>query len=255
MLDPREAVPSRPDETPPTPEPSPGRPPRPRAEVHPSPPLRVLALVTTALVFASILAPLLFRGAGTPVPVPVPDALAERYLRFPRAVRVEAFFQFAAAIPLGLFTATLVSRLFFHRVRVAGVHIALFGGIAAAIFLAFAGLATWTLAVPAVASDGGALRALRLFAYASGGFAHTAALGLLLAGASVPALAFGLVPRWIGWFGLGAAAVCEVATLGMVAAPFSVLVPIGRFAGLAWMLAAGFTLPRTRRATSGEGAR
>jgi hypothetical protein len=44
------------------------------------------------------------------------------------AVRVVAFLQFGAAIPLGLFTATLVSRLRFLGIDAAGATIALFGG-------------------------------------------------------------------------------------------------------------------------------
>jgi hypothetical protein len=42
----------------------------------------------------------------------------------PGAVLLCAFLQFGAAIPLGLFTATMVSRLQFLGVRAAGVHIA-----------------------------------------------------------------------------------------------------------------------------------
>ena len=47
----------------------------------------------------------------------------------PLAVRVCAFLQFGAAIPLGIFTASIVSRLQFLGSRAAGVSIALFGGI------------------------------------------------------------------------------------------------------------------------------
>src|SRR5690349_8082136 len=40
-----------------------------------------------------------------------------------------AFFQFGAAIPLGILSATMVSRLRFLGVRAAGADIALFGGL------------------------------------------------------------------------------------------------------------------------------
>jgi hypothetical protein len=45
------------------------------------------------------------------------------------AVRLCAFLQFGSAIPLGIFTATMVSRLQFLGVRAAGPYIALFGGL------------------------------------------------------------------------------------------------------------------------------
>lgn len=61
-------------------------------------------------------------------------------------------------------------------------------------------LATWTLSQPAVASDLGAMRVASLLAFTTGGFGHTATLGLLLAGVSVPSLAFRLMPPWLCWF-------------------------------------------------------
>src|SRR6267378_3411328 len=48
---------------------------------------------------------------------------------YPKTVLICAFLQFGAAIPLGIFTATMVSRLQFLGVRAAGAYIALFGGL------------------------------------------------------------------------------------------------------------------------------
>jgi hypothetical protein len=45
-----------------------------------------------------------------------------------QAVLLCAFLHFGSAVPLGLFTATIVSRLRFLGVRAAGAHIARFGG-------------------------------------------------------------------------------------------------------------------------------
>ena len=55
-------------------------------------------------------------------------------------LRWVAFLQFGAAIPLGIFTATVVSRLRFLGLTVAGLTIAQFGGYVASIMLAFSGL-------------------------------------------------------------------------------------------------------------------
>ena len=72
-------------------------------------------------------------------------------------------------MPLGVFTATAVSRLRFHGINAAGAHIALFGGATAAIFLGISGLSTWALSQPGVATDIGAMRVAQLLSFASGG--------------------------------------------------------------------------------------
>src|SRR5262245_20173907 len=96
---------------------------------HRSPPLGILAVVSVALCLASVAAnSLMTHGAPYPTPYRPIDQLQEHSTRFPDAMRVVAFLQFGASIPLGLFAATVVSRLRFHGITVAGVTIAQFGG-------------------------------------------------------------------------------------------------------------------------------
>jgi len=217
--------------------------------VHRSPPLGWLAIVFGALFIGSIAAIFVLTGfAAYPIPYDPIDQLQNYYTRFPGPVRVVSFLQLGASIPLGLYAATFVSRLLFLRINVAGVHIALFGGVAASVFLGVTGVATWIVSQPGVAVDAGAMRVASLLAFASGGFAHTAALGLLLAGVSVPSLAFGVMRRWICWFGLGVAVVCELSTISMLFPAASLLLPLGRFPALIWMIAAGFAMPTKRMA-------
>src|SRR5262249_10373276 len=149
--------------------------------VHRSPPLGVLAVVFVALFLAGIAANLIMTG-GAPYPIPYNpiQTLQDYYTRFPHVMRVVSFLQFGASIPLGLFTATVVSRLLFHRIKVAGVYIALFGGIAASVFLGLSALATWTLSQPGVATEVGAMRVAELLAFATGGVGHTVTLGYCL---------------------------------------------------------------------------
>jgi hypothetical protein len=161
-------------------------------------------------------------------------------------VRVVSFLQMCASIPLGLFSVVIASRLFFLRIHVAGVYIALFGGIGAAVFLAVSALGSWIVSQPGVATDTGAMRVASLLAFASGGFAHVAAFGLLCAGVSVPSLAFGLMPRWVCWFGLAIAGVSELALVSMIVPALSPLLPLARFPGLIWLIAAGFAMPKRR---------
>jgi hypothetical protein len=117
------------------------------------------------------------------------------------------------------------------------------------MFMAVSSLATWALSQPGVAADTGAMRAVQLFAFATGGFGHTATLGLLLAGVSVPSLAFGLMPRWACWFGLIVAAIAELSSISMLLPAASPLLPLGRFPALIWLIVAGFSIPKKRVAT------
>lgn len=217
--------------------------------VHRSPPLGLLAVVFVALFVASIASNLLMTNfAPYPIPYNPIEQLQDYYTRFPDAVRVVSFLQMCASIPLGLFTVVIVSRLLFLRIHVAGVHIALFGGVAAAVFMGLSALGSWIVSQPAVPTDAGAMRVASLLAFASGGFAHTATLGLLLAGVSVPSLAFGLMPRWLCWFGLVVAAIAELSLISMVLPAASPLLPLARFPALVWLIAAGFTMPKRRLA-------
>jgi hypothetical protein len=162
------------------------------------------------------------------------------------AAHFAAFLLFGASIPLGLFTATIVSRLQFHRINVAGVHIALFGGIAAAIFMAFSALASWATAQPELLTASDSTRISSQLIFATGGFGHTAGLGLLLAGVSIPCFILGLMPRWVCWLGLIVFGICELSTLGMFLPWLSFLLPLGRFPALVWLIAAGATMPKSK---------
>ena len=218
-------------------------------EVHRSPPLSVLAIVYILLFAAGLIVnALLTSGPQNLNPYNPIDQTQRYYSEYATGIRISAFFIFASMIPLGLFAVTSVSRLLFHRIHVAGVHIALFGGVAAAIFLGISGISTWVLSQTGVASDVGAMRVAQLMNFGAGGFAHVAALGLFMAGISVPCLFTRLIPRWICWFGLILAGICEIATLSMIFPQLSVILPVGRFGSFIWLIAVGFTLPKHRRA-------
>ena len=75
---------------------------------------------------------------------------------------------------------------------------------------------------------------------------------LLVAGIAVPALILGFVPRWLAWVGLIIAALSELSFLSLALEPLQFLLPIGRFSGLAWLVAVtvGFMLPRNRAAAN-----
>ena len=216
-------------------------------QTHRSPPLGIVAIVFSALFIASI-AVILARSDGAPYPSPYRTLadLHDYYAQHARVFALGGFLQFAAMFPFAVLVVSVVSRLRFHGIDVAGVYIALFGGVAAALFLGIAALSNWVLSQPGVASDTGAMRAMQLLAFASGGYGHTAALGMFLAGVSVPSLMFRLLPRWIPWVGLGLAGIAAVSTLGLVFPKLVLLLPLARFPAYVWLIALGFALPNTR---------
>jgi hypothetical protein len=211
--------------------------------------LLAIAIVFTTLFVGSLVMSTAMAG-GVHFPSPFqPEALSDAYFsKHADAVRVGAFLQFGSAIPLGIFTATAVSRLRFLGVNAAGSFIALFGGIAASVFLASSSLIQWVLSQVGVATAPDAtVHALHLLAFATGGVGYAVTAGLLVAGISVTGGLSKLLPKWLMWFGLAVAAVAEVSALGLVITAAMYLLPVARFPAFVWMICVGALLPKTRR--------
>ncbi|MFG2039755.1 DUF4386 domain-containing protein [Dactylosporangium sp. NPDC048998] len=218
-----------------------------RRQAQGGPHLGALAIVFAALFLGGLVLATMLAG-GKPYPSPfgaAADILA--YFRdHPRAVQIGGAFQFGAAVPLAIYAATASARLHQLGIRAPGATIALAGGLLAAAFLALSGLLGWVLSRPEVLDDPAMVRALQLLNFASGGVAHVVPLGLLLAGIAVPGLLARLLPTWLAWSGLVIAAIAELSTLTLLLDPAAYLLPIARFTALAWLIAAGFLLPRQR---------
>src|SRR5215475_5853968 len=137
---------------------------------HRGPALGALCVVFVSLSILSLaVTGVMTGGAHFPTPYE-PVALAQDYFsRYAAVIRIAAFLQFGAAIPLGIFTATVTSRLKFLGMRVAGADIGLFGGFAASIFLALSASAGWALTQPGMTTEASALRALQLLGFITGG--------------------------------------------------------------------------------------
>jgi len=91
------------------------------------------------------------------------------------------------------------------------------------------------------------MRGFQLLGFIVGGVAHTAALGLLVAGIAVPSLILGYLPKGWAIAGIIIAVVSEVCTLSMVLPQLSFLIPLGRFSAMLWVIVAGALLPRRQR--------
>ncbi|MCU1347228.1 MAG: hypothetical protein JWO56_258 [Acidobacteria bacterium] len=216
---------------------------------HAGPSLLPVAIVHVLLFLAGLLAVTAFAGGDRfPSPFEPEEVIRRFFLVHAAQVRVQAFFLFGAAVPLGIFTATAVSRLRFLGVRAAGELIALYGGFGASLALAASGLGSWVLSI--LGTKGGVgdiVQTLHLLTFAAGGPAAVVLLGLFLAGVSVSGGLASLIPRWVMWLGLTVALVAEFSSLLLLFPRLASLLPLARFPSLVWLIAVGATLPRSRR--------
>src|SRR3984893_15863538 len=222
------------------------------------PPLLPLAIVHTLLFIASVVSAALLRH-GAPFVTPFGDAEAARvfFAANPLAFKVSAFFFFGSAVPLAIYSATVVSRLHYLGVRAAGTNIALFGGFAASGAIAISGLCTWVLSVPEVSASLVATRVLYFMSFLFGGAGFAVAFGLLAAGVSVTSHFARLLPRWLVVLGMVVAVAGELSSLSLIGSPANLAIPVTRFVGFAWLILVGGRLPETLRRTqaaSPEGA-
>lgn len=211
---------------------------------HPCPPLGPVAC-TYMLLFLAGLYPVTMFGGMPYFPGPWEPAqiIVAFFQARPSSVVLCAFLQFGSAIPLGIFTASIVSRMRFLGVQAAGVTIALFGGFATAISMMIGSGFLITMARPEVSHNPDLTVALYYIGYHIGGPGFSVPFGLLMAGISIPALFYKLVPRWISILGIALAVCGELSWLNIVFPQALFLIPLTRFPGFVWAIAVGFALP------------
>lgn len=215
---------------------------------HPGPPLGLVAVIFTVLFIAGLYPVTIFGGKPYfPGPLEPAGTIVTFFQTRPSAVLACAFFHFGAAIALGIFTVSAVSQLRFVGVRAVGPYIALFGGLATAFDMMAAASVLWVMAQPGVTRDATLVHALYWLQFAFGGSGFSVPIGILMAGISVPAGFMKLMPKWIVVLGLLLALSGELSWLNMITLKALFLVPLTRFPGFVWLIAAGFTLPKTTR--------
>jgi hypothetical protein len=214
---------------------------------HRGPSLVAVATTYIVLFLAGLVVSTVMAG-GAHFPSPFgPAAESARYFaEHGRAVQLLALLQFGAAVPFGIFAATATSRVQFLGRKVAGIHIALVGGVGAALALGASAAGAWVLSQPGIAAAGGVTRALHLACFAAGGPGYVVPFGLLVAGLAVTAGLQGLVPRWLMGFGLAVAAVAELSCLVLLVPAAAYLLPLARFTGFVWMLCFSVVVPKSK---------
>ena len=214
---------------------------------HAGPNLGIVAIVFTVVFLAGLYPVTIFGGMPYfPGPWESPAVIAKFFQLRPTAALICAFFHFGASISLGIFTATVVSRLQFLGARSpAGPYIALFGGLMTAFNMAGGACVLWVMTHPGIAQDVTLTQALYYLQYALGGPGFSVPLGLLMAGVCVPAAIMKLLPKWLVVFGLVLAVCGELSWLNLVSPKALFLIPLTRFPGFVWLIATGFLLPKS----------
>lgn len=218
---------------------------------HKGPPLGAVAMIHVVLFVASVIV-LQVLGAGSwPSPGADADVVAEFVAANQRVLREAGMLQFASAVPLLIYAATVSSRLDHLGVQAAGARIAQAGGTVAAALLAVSGLAMTAMGLVNPAVGAGPAAVLHTTVFVAGGVGTVVFFGLLVAGVSVTSLMVRLLPRGWCWAGLAAAAAAELSTLGLAFDIVQPLIAVGRFAGMVVLIAAGWLLPsrQLRRTT------
>jgi hypothetical protein len=213
---------------------------------HKGPSLGIVAIVFVALFLIGLYPVTAFNGKPVfPAPYAPLSVIMTFFQAKPSAVLLCAALQFGAAVPLGIFTATAVSRLRFLGVRAAGADIALFGGFLTAFTMMVSASILWAMTYPGVAQDAAVIEALYRLDFALGGPGFSVPFGLLLAGVSVTAGFSKLLPKWVAVAGVLIAIVGELSWLDILFPKALPLIPLTRFPGFVWLIAAGFLLPKT----------
>lgn len=228
---------------------------------HAGPHLGALAIVYTVLFNSGLSAvsafglPLGVKPPYWPGPWEPASVIVSYFQMHGTAALICTFLQVGAVIPLGIFTATVVSRLRFLGITAAGAYIALFGGLMTVFDATAAGFTTWAMIHSGVVQNDVITPALYYLSFAFGGPGYSVPMGLLIAGVSISAGFRKLLPKWIVGFGLVLALAGELSWLNLVFPQALFLIPLVRFAGFAWLIAAGFALPnrapRVRPSASG----
>ena len=220
---------------------------------HRGPHLGMLAIIYAALFIAGLSFVISFSSdPHFPGPWESGDTIAAYFKNCPNAVRWCASLQFGAAIPLGIFAATVASRFQFLGIRVAGVYITLFGGFLTAFNIIVASQIIWALTCPDVAQNADVVRAFYYVAFALGGVGFSVPFGLMIAGICIISAFMKLLPKWLIILGLLIAVAGEFSYFDLFTPKALPLIPLTRFPGFIWLIITGFSLPKSRRINQGD---
>jgi hypothetical protein len=208
----------------------------------------IVAAVFVVLFFAGLMPVTAFGGMPYfPGPTASVNEMVAFFSQRQAGTLLCAFLQFGSAVPLGVFTMSMVARLKFLGVRAAGADMALFAGLATAMGLVISSCVLWAMTYPGIPQDANLLQALYRVSFGLGGPGYSVFFGLLAAGISVTAGLYKLLPKWIVILGLVVAVTGELSWFEILNVKLLPLIPLTRFPGFVWMIAAGFSLSKLQQ--------
>src|SRR5260370_8926806 len=170
---------------------------------HAGPNVGMLDIVYTLLFNAGLCAvsafgiPFGVKQPYWPGPWEPPNVIVSYFQAHSTAALICVFLQTGALIPLGIFAATIVSRLRFLGINAAGPSIALFGGFMTVFNGVAAGFTVWAMIHPSVTQDVTLTTALYYLSYAFGGPGFSVPMGLLMAGVFLPPPGPDVFSSWV----------------------------------------------------------
>jgi hypothetical protein len=202
-------------------------------------PLLPPVLAYATLTVLAVIVPIAIAGHGAWTS---DHALLDVYRNHENAVHAQALLTTSAAVPLAVLSAIFSHRIDRLGLTVPGRLIALAGGSIAAALLAISGLISLALTGSHATDNLALLQFGQRLATALGGTGFALFTGLLIAGIAVTGLLGRLLPAPLAASGLLLAFVCEAAVLTTLTSTLDLLLPVARFGGLIWLVAAAFTL-------------
>ncbi|WP_020495700.1 hypothetical protein [Sciscionella marina] len=221
----------------------------PTRPTHPGPPL-VFPAIACALLFIApgLLGGVLGADGAIPSPFTTTNTVVTYFATNHAMTQLTGFLLLLSALFLGLFTAVAASRIKYLAPTAPGPTIVLAGGVIAATLLATSAVVQWSLSFTAVTDLPALTHALHYVSFALGGAGHVGALGVLILGLAVTSWYVGRVPHWLCAVGFVIAIAALGSTVSLAVTPLSVLIPLGRFAGLLWLIVVSAVIPRVRAA-------
>ncbi|WP_328954868.1 DUF4386 domain-containing protein [Kitasatospora purpeofusca] len=209
-------------------------------------------LLLPAVAFAALMVVSIVLARQTPLPTDSAADTLAYYKDHATAAKVSGTLQFAASLPLAVWAAIVYQRLRRLGVTAPGPGIALVSGVLASASMALCGLTVWAASRSGDLGDASLARSLADLTFASGGPGHVVPFAVMLAGVAVPMLLLGFGPKGFAWAGLVLAGIGVLGTLALLNTSLGFFLPIARFGGLIWLIAASVILPKQRpRRTAG----
>lgn len=204
-------------------------------------------LLLPAVAFAGLTIAVAVLGWGTPRPAASAAEVFAYTAGHPTSIRIGAALLLGSTFPLVICAVTLYRRLRRLGVSAPGPLMGVAGALLAATALAASALFSWTATQSVELGDPALVRALTTLSFAAGGVGFVAPFGLLVAGIAVPALILRLLHTSLAWTGLVIAGLAILSTLALISDALYPLLPLGRFGGLLFLIAAAGLLPRSVR--------